>query len=501
MSDSNMPNDVFEGEIHVASKIIDYLSSGLYQSPAACLKELINNSYDADATRVEVYVKPDADRIIIEDNGEGMNREEFVKHFSRISESHKREVSDHTSSGRPKIGKIGIGFIAANEICDVMEIVSTKKGSTELLHVSINFSLMRKDIDLRKRDGDDIAKADYHGTVSLTDSSSHFTQVFLKNVRGEAKSILSVAGSSEFSSGEKSLYGLKPESEFKKLKDVALRTWSEFDSYSKNRLEVALNIPVRYHDHWLPDNLREQVKDIEDDVASLHFTLYFDGSEIRKPIVLNTHNLAIIERFNFVGRHVSARGYFYAQHSSIRPEELHGLLIRIRNAAVGNYDSSFLGFALTHGTLFQNWISAEIEADDRLEEALNIDRRTLRISHPAYIELQQALHFRLEDVIKRIRSEIYTVGSDERNIERAENIKKQILKISNQEMATYSAIAAERLNEAWADLSLDRSGQKKLLKKYTVDTLYSMIIDTARETLTPQQFAEFLDNLTERLLK
>ena len=74
----------FEGEITVSSRIVDYLSSGLYESPAACLKELVNNSYDADATLVEVFVKPDADRIIIADNGHGMDRTEFLRHFSRI---------------------------------------------------------------------------------------------------------------------------------------------------------------------------------------------------------------------------------------------------------------------------------------------------------------------------------------------------------------------------------------------------------------------------------
>ena len=53
----------FKGKIRVASGIVNYLSSGLYHSPAACLKELVNNSYDADATEVNVFVKPDANRI------------------------------------------------------------------------------------------------------------------------------------------------------------------------------------------------------------------------------------------------------------------------------------------------------------------------------------------------------------------------------------------------------------------------------------------------------
>jgi HSP90 family molecular chaperone len=81
----------FQGEIRVASRIIDYLSSGLYQSPAACLKELINNAYDADASEVQVLVKSDDDFIIIEDNGHGLDRHDFERHFVMISESFKRE--------------------------------------------------------------------------------------------------------------------------------------------------------------------------------------------------------------------------------------------------------------------------------------------------------------------------------------------------------------------------------------------------------------------------
>src|SRR5713101_5881868 len=95
----------FAGEITVSSRIVDYLSSGLYRTPAACLKELVNNSYDADAQRASLFVKPDADRIIIEDDGDGMDQKEFQRHFDRVSQSFKRESDEVTASGRPKIGR------------------------------------------------------------------------------------------------------------------------------------------------------------------------------------------------------------------------------------------------------------------------------------------------------------------------------------------------------------------------------------------------------------
>ncbi len=495
----NHNEESFGGEIVVSSKIIDYLSSGLYHSPAACLKELINNSFDADASEVNIYIKPDADRIIIEDNGEGMSREEFEKNFKRISESHKRDSSDHTPSGRPKIGKIGIGFIAANEICEVMEIISHKKASDKQLEVSINFELMRKGVDERERDRGDIAKADYQGRVVDTDAELSYTRVFLKNIRGEAKSILSGAGTSRFASGGKSLYGLKPESEFSILKDRDIKTWSEFDAYSKNKLEIGLNVPVKYHDNWLPEKLKNELLDLKEHVDKLGFTVYLDGSEIRKPILFNPTGRALISRFNFSGEYVSAKGYFYAQNSSIRPDELHGLLVRIRNAAVGDYDPSFLGFSLTYGPLFQNWISGEIIADDRLEDAMNIDRRTLRISHPAYVELQKEVHNHLEELIKRMRKEIYGAGSDERNESRAQIIKSKIMALANYEITQISPEAAEYISSLWEDALEDKSGQKRLLKKYSVDQLYSIVLEVASESMSNEQFQQFVKLLTEKL--
>jgi histidine kinase/DNA gyrase B/HSP90-like ATPase len=408
-----MPDQTaFSGEIRVASKIVDYLSSGLYESPAACLKELVNNSYDADATDVSIFVKPDADRIIIEDNGIGMSKIEFVKHFSRISESTKRAESDRTRSGRPKIGKIGIGFIAANEICDVMEIFSTKRGSRELLHVNINFERLRLSTNERMRADGDVAKADYVGELLEASRKEHYTRVFLKNIRGEAKAILAGAKHRSRSSATETLYGLKPRSIVARLSSPTLKSWSSFDLYSQNLLRVALSIPVKYYDGWIEASLRRYTLQFERATAKLNFSVRYDGTELGKPIVLQSGTrTAFARRFSYSGKHVSAKGYFYVQHGVIRPQELNGLLIRIRHASVGGYDPSFLDFPSAEGTLFQRWISAEIWADDRLEDALNIDRKTLRISHPAYVDLQAALHEYLSSLIKEARERLHDVGA------------------------------------------------------------------------------------------
>jgi len=502
-------NNSFHGEITVASRIIDYLSSGLYKDPASCLKELINNSFDADAGHVNVFVKPDANRIIIEDDGEGMNREEFIKHFSRVSESHKRDSTDRTPSGRPKIGKIGIGLIAANELCDVLEIFSTKKGSNQLLHIKIDFKAMREPLEKRRKKTGDIVKADYEGQILRVDTRVHYTHIFLQSVRGPAQNILVSAKAQKEGAKGLTLYGLSAESITRILREHTPNSWKDFDTYSETMIKIALNVPVKYAKGWMPKPMESKVSDLEQSVAKLKFQVFYDGTELRKPIIFSDRvQKRFVKKFEYKGKNVSAKGYFYIQHGTIKPIELHGLLVRIRNAAVGEYDPQFWGFSPTDASLIQRWVSAEIWADDRLEEAMNIDRRTLRDVHPAYVELREKVHKELRNVLKDARAKIYEAGSKERRVLEVQKMIGEIKELANKEISPLSSAAARDLLIEW-DKSLNKGRNVKeqslnkqhLLKKYSVIELYEIVIDVAKEVLEPGQLRKFLKLLTERLIR
>jgi vacuolar-type H+-ATPase subunit H len=199
------------------------------------------------------------------------------------------------------------------------------------------------------------------------------------------------------------------------------------------------------------------------------------------------------------GQYVSASGYFYVQNQGITPQELQGLLIRIRNAALGGYDPTFMGFSPSIGTIFQTWISAEIHADDRLEDAMNIDRRTLRVVHPAYVELQRELHDYLAKLIKRARAEIYGSASKARAASKAKDFEEDITDLANSDVARISPSTGRELKSAWKNASDDDDLRRKLLKKYTVNQFYRIVISIAAEILTPNQFNKFITKLTERL--
>ncbi len=86
--------------------------SGIYPTFISAFKELVSNSYDADATLVNIHLSPDASVITVEDNGAGMTPLEFQQEYIRIGGSARRNHGGLTPGGRKPIGRKGIGFLA-----------------------------------------------------------------------------------------------------------------------------------------------------------------------------------------------------------------------------------------------------------------------------------------------------------------------------------------------------------------------------------------------------
>ncbi len=126
--------------LQVSVQIIKHISSGLYRSPASALKELISNSFDADAHKVTVefnfsYDKAGTiflDSISVGDDGSGMDLRTLEYVFTHIGGSSK-ESSDSipkTPEGRDIIGRLGIGMLSVASACKSF-IVRTKKKNEE----------------------------------------------------------------------------------------------------------------------------------------------------------------------------------------------------------------------------------------------------------------------------------------------------------------------------------------------------------------------------------
>ncbi len=97
----------------------------LYSESIELVRELVNNSYDADATKV--YVAVEEERLIVDDNGRGMDLEGLKQYFN-IGSPLKRQQEKSEIFGRDLIGQFGIGKFATLSACERFT-VSTRKSN------------------------------------------------------------------------------------------------------------------------------------------------------------------------------------------------------------------------------------------------------------------------------------------------------------------------------------------------------------------------------------
>jgi len=99
------------------------LGERMYIESIELIRELVNNAYDADATEVKVVISED--KIIVEDNGSGMN-EKGLEQFFTVGSAEKRANSISLRFGRKRIGQFGIGKFAALAAADCFMIESVR---------------------------------------------------------------------------------------------------------------------------------------------------------------------------------------------------------------------------------------------------------------------------------------------------------------------------------------------------------------------------------------
>jgi hypothetical protein len=444
-----------KGKIKVHTEIINDLSSGIYSSPASCIKELVNNSYDAEAKLVTIRIKPIQDTITIIDDGYGMNAEEFDRNFAWISRSNKRnegEVSPKLK--RPLIGKIGIGFIAVNEICDKLEIISSKAGQSFKFTATIDFKKYFeeaiRDTDIEDEDGNEgIIKAEYELINEAEEKSEHYTIIRLLGLKQGVKKILD--GQLHYSQLLKEKSKGYDRNFFKSMQELItfhaeenLRSYSDDNEYLKFVIDLASYIPVEYIDGGPIENCNDTIiKGIVNYHRRLNFKVDLDGIFLKKPISLPNKKDVSFEVISFSERIkvdeesndiLKFKGYFYAQNKILYPREINGISIKLQGIPIApryGYDTTFMQFPTYLQQLFMNWISGEIYVEEGLEDAMNIDRASFRLTHPHYLALQDFLHKYIHDKVIPLVYTLYNTGKANRDKKKAKvksEDRKQILK-------------------------------------------------------------------------
>lgn len=108
----------------ISLSVLNHLGRNLYRNAITILGEAISNSWDADAKNVWINIDRNDNSMEIIDDGKGMTYDDFQNKFLKIGYSKRKNGKFRTDSGRPFIGRKGIGKLALLSCANRVHIIS-----------------------------------------------------------------------------------------------------------------------------------------------------------------------------------------------------------------------------------------------------------------------------------------------------------------------------------------------------------------------------------------
>lgn len=131
----------YETSLDTSSQVIRRVTDGIYRKPWSAIRELVSNSYDADAGIVRIETDfPRFESLKITDDGVGFSDRTLAHMIKNIGGSAKRSnegvhygIADpndrsKTIGGRKLIGKLGIGLFAVSQLTHEFTVITKQKG-------------------------------------------------------------------------------------------------------------------------------------------------------------------------------------------------------------------------------------------------------------------------------------------------------------------------------------------------------------------------------------
>ena len=323
--------------LSVDKRIILLLSASTYESFPRALREMVSNSYDADATSVEIDLSTKDQSLTVADNGSGMTPDEFG-FFLRIA-GRQRMKTRTTVLGRKRIGQFGIGFLAMFPFCEIVEVESTVAGSSVVFRARIpaaRFCTETAKIE-------DITAGDVTGNEFTNDKlrNEHYTMFRLLRTTPLLRRYLTQRmDKRKFKNSIRSYSGMaRLQWELEDILPLRLKGTSVIASYvdpDPADFDVWLNGKLLVAKDYVEDVLAHS--DREENVAGIKFR-YAIGTPWK----------------------------------AVRPDEARGLRVRLNHVGVGPRQYFELGVA---GRTFSrlHWLTGEVNILSGLDEAITLDR-------------------------------------------------------------------------------------------------------------------------------
>jgi signal transduction histidine kinase len=170
----------------VSTGLKTVLGSELITDDEVAIFELVKNSFDASATRVDLYF--DENQIVVSDNGMGMSYEDIKKKWLFVAYSSKRESNrhedfrDNIAEKKFYAGSKGIGRFSSDRLGQIIRLQTrSKSDNSEIVHsvivdwskFDVNYLEHFEDVSLNYEKSDqfilppEISRIDYGTVISI----------------------------------------------------------------------------------------------------------------------------------------------------------------------------------------------------------------------------------------------------------------------------------------------------------------------------------------------
>lgn len=174
----------------VSSHLKDIIGRDLVTNEFVAIFELVKNSFDAGATRVDIEFDPDERTISIVDDGHGMTAADIRDKWLFVAYSEKALTGPETY--RDKIrpagqfaGSKGIGRFACDTLGRSLELYSRAEGKKSIVRLDIDWSLFERDSaeEFQEIDVELGASPSFPAVYNAQVPSSHGTVLVIKDTR------------------------------------------------------------------------------------------------------------------------------------------------------------------------------------------------------------------------------------------------------------------------------------------------------------------------------
>lgn len=128
--------------VNFGPELLKLLGPNLYTNIYYVLGEIIANAYDADAKNVYILYDINTNTIVIEDDGNGMTHDQINNRYLPIGvTSRYDQETTYTESGtRKRMGRKGIGKLAALSVAKQIKVMSVRNGEKSGCLLSLDIS-------------------------------------------------------------------------------------------------------------------------------------------------------------------------------------------------------------------------------------------------------------------------------------------------------------------------------------------------------------------------